>query len=211
MFDEFSKDLDASNFLTKRINYITRLKNLLKEIFENYKQLLKDKIKLSKDENRIRDILVDNYFSKNINNYKFKKEENNNLGRVDIFIEETLSNDKPEFIIECKILDNKNITGTEGKNAKYIKNGIQRFLTEYYFSYNNFYVNAMIGFIIEKINIDNNIKEINNLSAKLFNNSYKIIESINLIDENIYQSKYLTINNKEFIIYHQMMDFSENI
>lgn len=211
MFDEYSKDLDASNFLTKRINYITRLKNLLKEIFENYKQLLKDKIKLSKDENRIRDILVDNYFSKNINNYKFKKEENNNLGRVDIFIEETLSNDKPEFIIECKILDNKNITGTEGKNAKYIKNGIQRFLTEYYFSYNNFYVNAMIGFIIEKINIDNNIKEINNLSTKLFNNSYKIIESINLIDENIYQSKYLTINNKEFIIYHQMMDFSENI
>ncbi len=211
MFDEYSKDLDASNFLTKRINYITRLKNLLKEIFENYKQLLKDKIKLSKDENRIRDILVDNYFSKNINNYKFKKEENNNLGRVDIFIEETLSNDKPEFIIECKILDNKNITGTEGKNAKYIKNGIQRFLTEYYFSYNNFYVNAMIGFIIEKINIDNNINEINNLSTKLFNNSYKIIESINLIDENIYQSKYQTINNKEFIIYHQMMDFSENI
>lgn len=211
MFDEYNKDLDASNFLTKRINYITRLKSLLKEIFENYKQLLKDKIKLSKDENKIRDILVDNYFSKNINNYKFKKEENNNLGRVDIFIEETLSNDKPEFIIECKLLDNKNITGTEGKNAKYIKNGIQRFLTEYYFSYNNFYVNAMIGFIIEKINIDNNINEINNLSTKLFNNSYKIIESINLIDENIYQSKYLTINNKEFIIYHQMMDFSGNV
>ena len=52
MFDEYSNVLDASNFLTKRINYITRLKNLLKEIFENYKQLLKDKIKLSKDENK---------------------------------------------------------------------------------------------------------------------------------------------------------------
>ena len=71
MFDEYSNVLDASNFLTKRINYITRLKNLLKEIFENYKQLLKDKIKLSKDENRISDILVDNYFSKNINNLQF--------------------------------------------------------------------------------------------------------------------------------------------
>ena len=211
MFDEYSNVLDASNFLTKRINYITRLKNLLKEIFENYKQLLKDKIKLSKDENKIRDILVDNYFSKNINNYKFKKEENNNLGRVDIFIEETLSNDKPEFIIECKLLDNKNITGTEGKNAKYITNGIQRFLTEYYFSYNDFYVNTMIGFIIEKINIDRNINEINNLSEKLFNNSYEIIEPIKLIDKNIYQSKYITINSKEFIIYHQMMDFSENV
>ncbi len=211
MFDEYSNVLDASNFLTKRINYITRLKNLLKEIFENYKQLLKDKIKLSKDENKIRDILVDNYFSKNINNYKFKKEENNNLGRVDIFIEETLSNDKPEFIIECKLLDNKNITGTEGKNAKYITNGIQRFLTEYYFSYNDFYVNTMIGFIIEKINIDRNINEINNLSEKLFKNSYEIIEPIKLIDKNIYQSKYITINSKEFIIYHQMMDFSENV
>ena len=64
---------------------------------------------------------------------------------------------------------------------------------------------------MQKINIDNNINEINNLSTKLFNNSYKIIESINLIDENIYQSKYLTINNKEFIIYHQMMDFSGNV
>ncbi|MCG3694132.1 hypothetical protein [Aliarcobacter butzleri] len=211
MFDEYCKTLDASNFLTKRINYITRLKSLLKEIFENYKQLLKDKIKLSKDENKIRDILVDNYFSKNINNYKFKKEKNNNLGRVDIFIEETLLDDKPEFVIECKLLDNKNITGTEGKNAKYIKNGIQRFLTEYYFSYNNFYVNAMIGFIIDKINIDDNINEINNLSKKLFNNSYKIIEPIKLIDKNIYQSKYLTINSKEFIIYHQMMDLSENV
>ncbi|PCH99540.1 MAG: hypothetical protein COB76_05465 [Alphaproteobacteria bacterium] len=55
-------------------------------------------------------------------------------------------------------------------NAKYIKNGIQRFLTEHYCSYNNFYVNAMIGFITEKINIVENINSINVLSEKLFNN-----------------------------------------
>ncbi|RLA78995.1 MAG: hypothetical protein DRG78_13840 [Epsilonproteobacteria bacterium] len=211
MFNEYTASLDADSFLTKRLNYITRFKELLKEIYKNYKQLFKDKIKVPKDENGIRDILVDKYLSKNIDGYKFEKEKYNNLGRVDIFIETTFTDEKPEFIIECKILDNDNLEGTTGKNSEYIKNGIQRFLTEYYFSYNDFYVNAMIGFVTEKIDIVKNINSINNLSKKLLNNLVDITQQITLVDTNIYQSQYLTCNKKEFIVYHQMMNFSDNL
>lgn len=210
MFGEYTTTLDANDFLSKRINYITRFKELLKEIYKNYKELIKDKIKVPKSENKIRDILVDEYLKKNIDGYKFEKEKKNNLGQVDIFIQKTLTNEKPEFIIECKILNNKNRDGVEGSNSKYIKNGIQRFLTEHYFSYNKFYVNAMIGFVVEKIDIVENINSINNLSKKLLNNLVEITEQIELIDVNIYQSQYLTMNNKKFIIYHQMMNFSTN-
>ena len=114
MFDEYITSINASEFLTNRLNYITRFKELLKEIYQNYELIIKDKIKVPKNENKIRDILVDNYLSKNIDNYTFKKEEQNNLGRVDIFIQEDFTENKPEFIIECKILNNKNINGTEG-------------------------------------------------------------------------------------------------
>lgn len=211
MFDEYIINLDANSFLSKRLNYITSFKELLKEIYRNYKLIIKDKIKLPKDENKIRNILVDDYLSKNVKNYQFEKEEKNNLGRVDIFIQETLSDEQPEFIIECKILDNENLEGTTGKNSEYIKNGIQRFLTEHYFSYNNFYVNAMIGFIAEKIDVAKNINSINNLSKKLLNNLVDVTKQITLVDTDIYQSQYSTCNKKEFIIYHQMMDFSDNI
>ncbi|PHS56945.1 MAG: hypothetical protein COB17_07850 [Sulfurimonas sp.] len=211
MFDEYKIPIDATRFSTNRMNYISRFIELLKDIYKNYELLIKDKIKVPRKENNIRDVLVDDYFTKNIKDYKFVKEEKNNLGQVDIFIQETLTNEKPEFIIECKILDNKNINGVEGLNAKYIKNGIQRFLTEHYCSYNNFYVNAMIGFITEKINIVENINSINVLSEKLFNNLVDITQQITLVDTNISQSQYLTCNKKEFIIYHQMMDFSDNL
>jgi hypothetical protein len=69
----------------------------------------------------------------------------------------------------------------------------------------------MIGFVVEKIDIVENINSINTLSKKLFNNLVEITEELKLIDTDMYQSKYLTCNNKEFIIYHQMMDFSGNL
>ncbi len=211
MFNEYENTLDANNFLTKQMNYITRFKALLKEIYQNYELLIKDKIKVPINENKIRDILVDNYLSKNISNYIFKKEESNNLGRVDIFVQETFTDDKPKFIIECKILDDKKINGTEGLNAKYIKNGIQRFLTEHYFLENDFRISAIIGFVVSKLDILNNIDSINKLTDKLLNNLVVIKQKIFLESDNLYKSIYTTCNNKEFIVYHQMMDFSLNI
>jgi len=211
MFNDFESSIKANEFLTSKMNYITRFKELLKEIYQNYELLIKDKIKVPKKENIIRDVLVDNYFSKNISNYTFKKEEPNNLGRVDIFVQETLTDDNPNFIIECKVLDCENINGIEGLNAKYIKNGIQRFLTEHYFLENDFKINAMIGFVVSKLDIVVNIDSINRLTKKLLNNLIVVKQSIVLESDNLYKSIYTTYNDKEFTIYHQMMDFSLNI
>ena len=213
MFDDYENNLNADSFLTPKMNYMTRFKNLLQQIYENYKILIRDKIKVPKDENKIRDILVDDYLSKNISNYNFKKEKKNNLGRVDIFVQDTFTYDKPEFIIECKILDNTNLNGGEGLNAKYIKNGIYRFVSEHYFLDNDFKINAMIGFVVEKLDIFQNIESINILTNKIFNNTVEIKQKILLEEKNIYQSIYRTYvyGEKEFIVYHQMMDFSDNI
>ena len=73
MFNDFESSIKANEFLTSKMNYITRFKELLKEIYQNYELLIKDKIKVPKKENIIRDVLVDNYFSKNISNYTLKK------------------------------------------------------------------------------------------------------------------------------------------
>ena len=207
----FSNDLasQAKQFIYKQDKYKNKFLKLLREIYKNYLLIIKDKINIPKNENPIRDILVDDYLSKNIQDYEFKKEKNNNQGRVDIFIQETFTDEKPEFIIECKVLNSKYMNSKDGLNGKYISNGILRFLTEHYYLDNNFYINAMIGFVVDEIDITENINRLNELSKKkILNNLVNITNEISLIEPNIYQSNYETINNKEFIIYHQMMDFS---
>jgi len=206
----FSNDLasQAKLFIYKQEKYKNKFLKLLREIYKNYLLIIKDKIKIPKDENKIRDILVDDYLSKNIKNYNFEKEQQNNHGRVDIFIQETLTDDKPEFIIECKVLDANSMTSKDKLNGKYISNGILRFLTEHYYLDNNFHINAMIGFVFDKVDITKNINSINELSKKILNNLCEITQKIELIDIEIYQSQYKTYNNKEFIVYHQMMNFS---
>ncbi len=205
--------LQARQFDLQKDEYHSEFIKLLHKIYQNYELIIKDKIAIPKNENKIRDILVDDYLSKNITNYTFKKEEQNNLGRVDIFVQEGFTDEKPEFIIECKVLDDKNLNGLEGLNSKYIKNGIQRFITEHYFLENDFRTNAMIGFVVEKLNIVQNIESINILTDRLFNNIIEIKQKIFLEDNNTYKSEYITLTNgrKEFIVYHQMMDFSDNI
>jgi hypothetical protein len=130
--------------------------------------MIADKVQLPTNENKIRDELVDNYLIKLVDDYEFKKEVQNNLGRVDIYVIEKLTEEKPHFIVECKLLDNKNPDGVEGLNAKYVTNGIQRFLTEHYFIDNNYNTNAMVGFITKTVNITDNINNINTLVSKKF-------------------------------------------
>jgi hypothetical protein len=209
--NDFDTLLDASLFSQAEFEYHNDFTNLLSSIYSSYENMTHNESSLPRNENKIRDILVDKYLKKEINDYEFKKEEDNNLGRVDIYIIDTLDNSKPHFIIECKILDDKNTNGVEGKNSEYIKNGIQRLLTEHYYIKNSFYTNAMIGFIIEDINIENNNESINILVTKLLNNLITVISPIALEKNNIYKSIYKTGNDKEFIIYHLMMDFSKNI
>ncbi|HFU74961.1 MAG TPA: hypothetical protein ENK66_01815, partial [Arcobacter sp.] len=183
-------ELVADKYSIARIHYNIRFKKLLKNIYNCYEIMITDGIELSKNENKIRDILVDKYLSSKIKKYEFKKEEDNNLGRVDIYIIDTFEDKKPNFIIECKLLDEKNLKGKDGLNGKYIQNGIFRFLTEHYFLENNFKTNSMIAFIVANIDIENNIADINELSKKNFNNLVEITQKITLDEENIYKSSY---------------------
>lgn len=147
----------------------------------------------------------------NIEKYDFKDEESNGDGRVDIYISQDLENSKPDFIIECKRLDNIATDSKNKLNGQYVSNGIQRFLTEHYYLGNDFNVNAMIGFIVADIDIEQNIKSINELTKKILRNFVKVIQGITK-DGNIYNSSYQTGQPlKNFHIYHLMMDFSKNM
>lgn len=209
--DLFENQLDASNFDMARDVYIHDFKNLLLKIYACYEKMLNTENNIPVCENKIRNLLVDNYLSKEISDYTFKKEEKNNLGRVDIYIIDNLYSTKPHFIIECKLLDDKNTDGVQGLNAEYIKNGIQRILTEYYYVENNYFTNAMIGFIVKNINAEDNIQKINVLVEKLLKNLIHIKQNISKDKPNLYQSIYKTLANKEFVVYHLMMDFSQKI
>lgn len=205
----FSKPTNIEKFKTRKLNYQTRFINLLNEILNCYNFLIVQEQNIPSNENEIRDLLVDNYLSKKITNYTFKKEEYINLGRVDIFVVEKLTKERPQFVIECKILDNKNITGVTSKNAKYIKDGIYRFLTEYYYLDNELYTNAMIGFIVKTISIEDNIKALNELSKIMFKNLIDITQEIKPHIDDIYKSTYHSCTDKNFTVYHLMMDMTK--
>ena len=140
--------------------------------------MIKDNVSVpSNDENRIRDILLLNYLKKreiknkvNLENYRFDREipEDFTKGRVDIRVlsKNDFEIDEAYYVIECKRLDNNKKSGTSGLNGEYIKEGIMRFITEYYSSY--YSINGMIGFVVERMNIANNIRNINGLLSNNF-------------------------------------------
>jgi len=207
---EFLTPLNADSLAIDGINYHTRFKDLLHNIYTCYEFMIEDDITVPNNENDIRDILVDNYLAIKISDYTFEKEKSNEYGRVDIYIRKTLDDEKPHFIIECKRLDKTK--GQDGLNGKYVSNGIHRFLREHYYLSNNFNINAMIGFVIENVDISLNIVEINNLSKQYFKNTIEIKQCITPLDTILYTSSYQTGKpSKDFFIYHLMMDFSKNI
>jgi hypothetical protein len=171
---------------------------------------LVDNQDVPKHEDEITRILVDKYLIK-LDSYTFKREKGNNLGIVDIYIVEDFSNDKPDFIIECKVLNNTNLQGVNGRNAEYIKNGIYRFLNGHYSLDNNFYINAMVGFIIDDLDFIKNIDNLNLVSKNIIGEVVDITKEITLEEPNLYKSIYRTIREKNFTIYHLMMDFSKSI
>ena len=187
--------------------------------------ILKNRIRILNNENKIRDIFVKNYLKKqnirsqlNLLDFRFDREtlEDNSNGRVDIRIlsKNDFQIDEAYYIIECKRLDNKNLNGISGLNAEYVKNGILRFTTGRYSTY--YRLSGMIGFIVKPLDISNNISNINTLLNKPeFSDANTItkLKSINFI-QNFNQS-YLSIhkpNNKPNIdIYHLMFDFSKSL
>jgi hypothetical protein len=173
-----------------------------------------------KKENGIRDLLLNDYLKNasiksefSLSDYLFDKETSEILttGRVDIRIMPVnpFVSDEAYYIIECKRLDNKARRGTSGLNAKYIENGIQRFTSGFYSSY--YKTNAMIAFVVESMNIHDNVDDIN----YLLENTFKHILTISLIrKENFiknYEFHYSSSHQtKEGLIklYHLMFYFS---
>jgi len=214
MFEAYESDLENQAYTQfgdiPVHDYNRRFKTLLLKIYQSYEQLLVDNQCIPRHEDEITKILVDIYLVK-LDNYTFRREKGNNLGIVDIYIVEDFLDNKPEFIIECKVLDNINLQGLEGKNAKYIKNGVYRFLNGHYFLSNKFYINAMVGFIVDDLDIVSNIDNLNLVSKNIIGEIVDITQEITLEEENLYKSTYRTIREKNFTIYHLMMDFSKNI
>jgi hypothetical protein len=129
-------------------------------------------------------------------------------------------NDKAYYIIECKRLDNQNLTGITGLNAEYTKNGICRFVTEYYTSF--FGINGMIGFVVENFDIDKNIVHINSFlnqdltNAKGENVNAMPVQEITPIEISAdfnysFKSTHKTTVQNEIVLYHLMFDFSRNM
>ena len=215
--------IDASAFHYSNEIYETEFQQILTGITECYKMMIKDNIEVPNDENDIRDILYLEYLRKQeirlkvgLIEYRIDREtqENHTNGRVDlrIFSKNNFEDYDAIYIIECKRLDNNNTTGVSGLNAKYINDGVLRFVSNHYSSYYN--VNGMIGFVVQQLDILDNIQKINQLLKNNFPNANTVnyIESIGFIED--FEYSFYSIHkssNKDIKLYHLMFDFSDNI
>jgi hypothetical protein len=181
-------------------------------------------IQLLNDENEIRDNLLFNYLNNDdirgkveLKGYIFNREvpEDNNEGRTDIKIQTNQSfiETKAYYIIECKRLDSRYLRGKSGLNAEYIKNGIFRFVEEKYSSYCG--INGMMGFVVEDIDIQGNTENLNFVNEQYFpeTNTEQGLQRVDCIEgyEYIYKSRHKTVSGGNLILYHLMLDFSDNI
>ncbi|MCQ0110302.1 hypothetical protein [Zhouia amylolytica] len=216
--------LDASNFSGSIPFYDNEFEKILSKITTCYQLMKTDKVVLENDENKIRDILLLNYLKNDeirrkidLIQWHFEREvqEDHSIGRTDIKVISPNTFEKQEayYILECKRLDNTNTTGISGLNAKYIENGIDRFITKYYSSF--YRVNGMIGFIVEELKIDENVKRINTLLGTSFSSittKQEIIKDSFINDfEYHYNSIHTDKDNDKLKIYHLMFDLSQNI
>ncbi|PKP28390.1 MAG: hypothetical protein CVU02_01035 [Bacteroidetes bacterium HGW-Bacteroidetes-19] len=226
MFD----NINATNFGYSSSFYINEFEDILRGIIVCYNCIISSEVALPNNENEIRDEMLKDYlkvdlFKKshfNLASYHFDYETIENTGRADIRILpiNPYINDEAYYIIECKRLNNQNLSGKTGLNAEYVKNGICRFVIEHYSSY--YGINGMIGFVVDDLITKTNIENLNSfLNQNLINdkgitvnaNSIQQISSIGL-NENFkysYISKHLSCNQKEIVLYHLMFDFSKNI
>ena len=216
------KNLDASGFYPAPHFYEGEFECILIGITNCYQMMIDDKVQVPNDENQIRDILLINYLKKReirnklgfTDNYGFDREvpEDNDIGRSDIKVttRNTLTEQDAYYIIECKRLDNQNLTGISGLNADYIKEGIMRFIIR---KYSAFYgINGMIGFVVKNMDIHKNIININTLLKNHFAsaNTDVFLTKGKYIDDFEYQyfSLHYDVKNNLLKLYHLMFDFS---
>lgn len=223
-------DLNANKFdfsLTRRNTYF---ESILAKCVIIYNTICRTNTLIANDENTIRNKFLE--YLQNINfkmaqelkHLKFDKEIPERTGRVDIRVLPTKDeyiNDEAYYIIECKRLDSNNLSGNTGLNAEYVKNGVCRFVTDYYSSY--FGCNAMFGFVVESVNIQTDIVDnINSMLTEDFTNAQGVQVNANATQVMQYEkfvcgypysyiSKHTHISGKEIDLYHLMFDLSSNI
>lgn len=216
--------IDATIFKAANTTYITEFTNILSKIFSCYKIMVQECPALENHEDKIRQVLV-TYLNKHKNKlglaYIFDQDPSENEGRGNIDIKISGQNrfliDDSYYVIECKRLNNVAQSGTSGLNAKYLKDGVYRFVSGKYSCYHR--TNGMIGFIVSEMDIEDNTNKIKTLmdSPKFKDKEdLKIISELkkeNFIDGHDfhYSSRHLDKNCKEFILYHLMLDVSKNL
>lgn len=213
--------LNASGYPFASTDYQQEFEKILSKIIVCYRLMLKENVSLDNNENLIRDYILKNYLKKQwfkeqyeLTNFLFDFELPENTGRIDIRIipVNPLINDDAYYVIECKRLNGINLNGTTGLNAEYIKEGMGRFISTKYSSY--FGVNGMIGFIVQPIDISQNITAINQLLKSSFPQTYTAKEleyrEITAGFEFSYCSTH-SIGENDVLLYHLMFDLSNNI
>jgi hypothetical protein len=214
---------DASIFKQNaKLYYEGELVTILNKISECHLISVALNDRYSNNEDSIRDYLHCNYLN-NIAirqkiglSYHFEcepKEFGVGEGYLDIkvFNANIFTNPSEYFIIECKRLDNSNVKGKTGLNSEYIKNGIMRFVNKKYSCYHR--VNAMIGFIVEKLDIDKNIEHLNLILKTLYPqaNTLQEIQSHNAESPQPYSSQHTDDDKRTFKLFHLMLDYSGNM
>lgn len=184
--------------------------------------LHKSQIKIPNDENKIRNYLLENYLDDNYCRRKYDMmmfhfeseipENYNNKkltyeGRVDIRIvsqNEWFENRDAIYFVECKRLDGKNHL-----NKEYVANGIKRFVVSppHYSSY--YSRNYMLGFMVSKINVDDNVRKIE-LIQQLESEINNTCDLTPMSTDNIYKYKCkYNLDGKAIELMHIFTDFSE--
>lgn len=194
-----------------------------------YNTIIESQCSLPNDENQIRDGFVKylkdpQYKSSHIplNEFHFEKEVPEHIGRADIKVmpRNGFEDDYAYYIIECKRLDNTNTKGITGLNAEYVKNGVCRFVTGFYSTYND--CCGMIGFVVDKMDIhENTCGNINELLHQTMTNDRGVMVNANtmmpltntILTNDFYYSyisQHLPTNEQRRItIYHLMFDLSD--
>lgn len=223
--------LNAREFLWNKQFYDEEFKYILNICYCAYKRLLVDGIKIVDNENKIRDVIFSRYLgnqnfldSMGCGNYLFDKEIPEGEGRIDIRVMPVGNEFRGRgayYIIECKRLNNSQKKSVYGLNAKYVANGIYRFVSNFYSC--RLGCNGMFGFIVSPMDIGKNVKCINGLLGKAIKDDkgYDVVVSStevlrrqrNAIPNfsHVYKSKHLATDKSQIILYHLMLDVSKNV
>jgi hypothetical protein len=216
-------ELSATGYSQNKVFYHAELEDILSKVVACYNLMLADRVPLTNDENKIRDILLIRYLKNNairskvkLIDYLFDREvpEDTTRGRTDIKVQtlNTFQDTAAYYIIECKRLDAINPKGKMGLNAKYIEGGIMRFTSQSYSTHYN--ATAMIGFVVQEVDINMNVALINDFLRTSYKDANTTCELSHIqlsADFNFsYYSKHMT-GNDEIIIYHLMFDFSKSL